>query len=351
MSVAPSLKPGVPGAHPLFPIVARTRLLFFALPLALVVVGIRACFWTAPGTTFPQLPSLDPSVLFTFISAAIFVVALLLNGTMADYKESEKLPAEIESLFTSLHAQARHGSRLKSFDPLPSLRAIHRMLHALARFLDATLDYSAALEEFSQGEDALMFELDSKGIVGTTATHLFNLRAKISRINVIRDTSFLPVAYMLADGLVALVIALLITTKNASPETGYVIAAVFSCLFLYLSLLIRDIDDPLEYHDRLNERMLEAEALIQPSLRSAISTASSIDFSTVFLVFGVRLHKDLSAKGVDVRAVYAASLASKRTLAGADAGAAGAAGDSSGGDAGNMLQPAVFAAITVESRT
>ena len=127
------------------------------------VVGIRAAVWTAPDSTFRLLPTLDPTVLSSFIAAAIFVIALLLNGVMADFKESERAPGEIESSLTSLHAQTRHGSRFKKFDPQPALRALHRILLALARFLDGSIAYSAALEEFSQGEDALLFELDSRG--------------------------------------------------------------------------------------------------------------------------------------------------------------------------------------------
>lgn len=192
-----------------------------------------------------------------------------------------------------------------------------------------------------------MFELDSRGAAGATNTHLFNLRAKMSRINIIRETSFLPVAYMLADGLVSLVLALLITTKNLSPETGYVNAAVFSCLFLYLSLLIRDIDDPFGYSKKHNEGMLEAEAPLQPSLLSAFFNASSIDFSIVFATFGARLHKDLRARGVDVAAVYTASRRAnemKLKLAGA-AEAAGSGGGGDEGGAGNLLRPEVFAAM------
>ena len=227
-----ALAPAIARPLLLHTIIARARLLFAVIPLSLCVVGIRAAAWIAPHSTLRLLPALDPSVLSSFIAAAIFVVALLLNGVMSDYKESEKLPSEIESLFTSLHAQARHGPRVKGFDSQPTLRAIHRMLLAFARFLDGTYDYGTALEEFSQGEDALMFELDSKGCAGGSSTQLFNLRAKMSRINIIRETSFLPAAYMLADSLVSLVLTLLIITRNPSAETGYVNAAVFSCLFL-----------------------------------------------------------------------------------------------------------------------
>ena len=58
-------------------------------------------------------------------------------------------------------------------------------------------------------------------------------------MHVIAQWSFLPAAYMLADGLTALVFTLLITTtKPAATDTGiqttqcptgYINAAVFSC--------------------------------------------------------------------------------------------------------------------------
>ena len=330
--------------HPLYPVIARARLLFAVAPLSLCVVAIRAGAWESPNSSFRSMPDLDPSVLTAFIAAAIFVLAFLLNGVMADFKESERLPGEIEALFTALHAQVRHGSRLKNFNPLPALRAIHRILLALARFLDATLTYSAALDELSKGEDALMFELDSRGALGYTGPNMLSLRSKMSRIHIIRETSFLSVAYMLADGLVALVLALLVTTKNPSRETGYVNAAVFSYLFLYLTLMIRDIDDPFGYTGKHNEGMLAAESHLEAPLWSAFFTASSIDFSTVFATFGARLHRELRAKGVTVGAF--STRGSERGLAGADTGAAGADGADKG-DAGDLLRPEVFGAMAV----
>jgi hypothetical protein len=202
----------------------------------------------------------------------------------------------------------------------------------------------------------------------------------MSRINIIRETSFLVTAYMLADGLVCLVLALLITTRTPSAETGYVNAAVFSCLFLCafgaqtrafspkmhppqdanprrprassqprissptppdLSIMIRDIDDPFGYSAKHNERMLVAERLIQPPLRDFFFTASSIDFSLVFAGFGARLHKDMKAHGVDVGAIYAASNAEsgEALQAGANSSAAATASDD------NLLRPEVVTAM------
>ena len=78
--------PPPPSHRLLYAFIARARLLFAAIPLALIVVGVRAATWLAPESTFRRLPSLDPSVLSSFIAASIFVIALLLNGVMADYK-------------------------------------------------------------------------------------------------------------------------------------------------------------------------------------------------------------------------------------------------------------------------
>ena len=106
--------------------------------------------------------------------------------------------------------------------------------------------------------------------------------------------------------------------------------------------MIRDIDDPFGYTARHNERMLEMERLAQPRLGLGFfMNASSIDFSILFVTFGTRLHKDLRAKGVDVRALYASSLAaSGRTLAGADATAAAACDTDD-----NLLRPEIISAM------
>ena len=114
-----------------------------------------------------------------------------------------------------------------------------------------------------------------------------------------------------------------------------------------MSLLIRDIDDPFGYQAAHNEGMLVAERALLPSLSGAFFTASSIDFAIVFATFGARLHKDLRARDVDVRAIYSAK-ASGRKLAGA--GAAGADDGGEKGDAGNLLRPEVFAAMDTAPR-
>ena len=259
--------------------VARLWLAAVVIPLGLLATGIRAAIWS-PSSGFPALPALEPSVVSGFISAAIFVMALLVNGVLADFKETEKMPCELESYFTSLHAQARHGSRLKGFDAAPALAALHGLLLAAARMLDGggSASYDSALAAFSACEDAFMLELDSRGAVGSCAMHLTNARGRLARAHVVRESSFLLPAYTLTDGLVAVVVVLLVLTRQASEVTGFVNCFVFTCLFFFLSALVRDVDNPLDYDDGENERNLRAEARLPPQRCGHCRASTSVDF-------------------------------------------------------------------------
>ena len=269
------------------------------------------------------------------------------------WKEAEKLPCEVEALFTSLHAQSRHAAKLKKMDIVPALTAIHGMLLSWARFLDTTWTYEQALSALSMNEDALFFELDSHGSTGSCAMHLANIRAKMARLHVIRGTSFFLPAYTLSDGIVSIVLGLLVTSK-VGQATGYVNAFVFSCLFIYLGLLVRDIDNPFGYPQAHNERNLRKRKSIPMPFRAAIIDGSSIDFSILFVSFGLRLQEALSEHKVDEDALY--SLAPpNRTSSSCHAGAAAALTDadrdpgavvSAASEAADLAQPQNLAAMT-----
>jgi hypothetical protein len=324
---------------------ARFWLAAFVIPLGLLATGIRAAIWS-PSSGFAALPALEPSVVSGFISAAIFVMALLVNGVLADFKESEKMPCELESYFTSLYAQARHGSRLKGFDAAPALSSLHGMLLAAARMLDGGgAAYDGALAAFSACEDAFMLELDSRGAVGSCAMHLTNARGRLARAHVVRESSFLLPAYTLTDGLVAVVVVLLVLTRQASEVTGFVNCFVFTSLFLFLSALVRDVDNPLDYHGD-NERNLRAEVRLPPQRCGHFRASTSVDFSILFVNFGRRLRADLRARGVDVDAAAAGTPADAPPAAAAAGKPRDARG---GGDAAATAAAAAAAAAAADS--
>ena len=71
---------------------ARWRLAITAAPFVVVSAYIRHAVWlpaSAGGAGGPGF-NLDTSTTSGFIGAAVFVMAILLNGVMSDFKESEK---------------------------------------------------------------------------------------------------------------------------------------------------------------------------------------------------------------------------------------------------------------------
>ena len=193
--------------------VARWRVGLVALPFAAVCGGVRYAIWK-PGSLLPNpLASgwyVDSSVLTGFVSASIFVLAILLNGIMADYKESERIPGEIESGFQALLAHVLASARIKKFAPVRELQALRGMLHTVVRCVNRSAPYDVCARELMAFDVEFVHALDGHGAMVPNCTNFTNLiRSRMGRAHVIADTAFLLPFYSLFDALVTLVHILL----------------------------------------------------------------------------------------------------------------------------------------------
>lgn len=91
------------------------RLLLDTAALVVVVVAVKVLVDTI-GWEFLQVSPLSTSI----IAGGIFIVSILLSGTLTDYKEADRLPSEIA---------ARQSSRLSEL----SLRCRQRLHLGLLR--------------------------------------------------------------------------------------------------------------------------------------------------------------------------------------------------------------------------
>ena len=98
----------------------KWKLMISTLPIVLVMAGVKLVldlYFEFPGL----VPFADVGVILT---ACVFLIGFLLAGTMADYKESERLPAEI-------------AATLETIEEIFALAAINRRLMRAERgFLD-----------------------------------------------------------------------------------------------------------------------------------------------------------------------------------------------------------------------
>lgn len=224
----------------------KWRLLVTTLPIVAAVAALRAALDLV--LEFPGVVEFGDVALV--LTGGVFLVGLMLSGTMADFKESEKLPAELactlETMEEAMVAAAQGRATLDA-------RALRTQVATVADSIQAWLlkrqtpaELYATLTQLSR----TAMELEKAGAAGYASrvlAELHNLRKGVSRISVISRTSFLQSGYALLETLVVLIVALMLGSRFKSVTAEYLLISFVTLIFVYMVRLIRDLDDPFEY--------------------------------------------------------------------------------------------------------
>ena len=227
----------------------KWRLMLTTLPIVALAVGLKIL-------VLEHLMGfggvLEFSDLGFVLTGGVFLVGFMLAGTMADYKEAERLPAEVVcSLETLEETFAQAGASRPNLDG----KALQGRVRAMADGIDAWLHRRqpvatvfGLLEGLAEGAR----ELEKAGAtpIGVRALNeIHSLRRSLTRMNVISTTGFLSTGYALLETLTVIILGLLMIAsfKNALAEA--LLVALITLIYVYMVRLIRDIDDPFEYED------------------------------------------------------------------------------------------------------
>jgi hypothetical protein len=191
------------------------------------------------------------SLTGALFSAAIFTIALMLSGTLADYRSSEGMPSQIVNSLESIQDIDRI---LRSTYPDCYAQSLQQILSDVGTKILDWLQSDGEFDEINLTLDRINPHLSM--ILNLPNGALFVNRIQVEQANIRsisrqmrgnRDTDFLLPAYVLmwlflAGSILAL---LLIEVKDFSESL--VISAFMCTAFLYLLLLICDLDNPFEY--------------------------------------------------------------------------------------------------------
>lgn len=189
------------------------------------------------------------------LTAAALLIGLMMSGVMSDYKESEKLPAEVAC---SLETIEETLTWAKSSRPHLDIAPLRKILAEVTNDLvDWFLRKRGHAQNFQALEklNTLVHELDRAGATNPASRllgELHTLRKLVTRIGVISRTGFLASGYALLDVLVLAVLFLvfLATFKGGKANIAkYVILSFVPLTYIYMVRLIRDLDDPFEYEE------------------------------------------------------------------------------------------------------
>ncbi|HEY5961668.1 MAG TPA: hypothetical protein VIV60_34145 [Polyangiaceae bacterium] len=228
----------------------KWRLMLTTLPIVFAVLALKVLVfdhWQQFGAV------LEFSDLTFVLTGGVFLVGFMLAGTMADYKEAEKLPGEVVCSLATIEDTFDQGAAHKSALDAQVLRGLVRQatdaIHAWLRQKSTFEDALAALDGLSKGGH----QLEEAGVAPPVCVRVVNevhgLRRSLVRMEVISRTGFLATGYALLETLTAIIISLLLIAKFRNSLAESLLVTLITLIYVYMLRLIRDIDNPFEYNE------------------------------------------------------------------------------------------------------
>jgi hypothetical protein len=221
----------------------RARIAFETALIVPVLLGIRIAVEELDGQFVTPGP-----LLSALVTCGIFVVALVVSGTLVDYKESERVPAEIAAGLASIHTDARAFKKEKpQFDLVGLERRLAAVIHAFRSDLVQPRSRSClhAINAISES----FAEMDRLEVIATYISRLRGeqaaIRKSVLRVYHIQETEFVPSAYMLIWTVLFLAIAVLTFTIADSTEAYVLLGGIYFFL-IYLARLLKILDTPFQ---------------------------------------------------------------------------------------------------------
>lgn len=223
------------------------RLLLQVLPVAAVMVLLKWLYDLSP------LRHLDFSPLLTgVIAAEVFIVGFILSGTSADFKEAERLPGEVAGSLDSI------ADECLIMDDELNLPEAHQCVTLLADINGSIRQWLLSGNGFDNVLDLLrrlnpLFIVFAPKIQAGFTTRLkseqANIRKLVIRMDTMRRTSYVSAGYLIAEVTGLMILVLLLITQIGQLGSTLLVVGVITYLLVYAIAMIRDIDNPFEYHN------------------------------------------------------------------------------------------------------
>jgi len=202
-------------------------------------------------------------LLTGIISGNLFILGFLLNSTLRDYKEAERIPAgmatSLETIFDECEIMLSKKKEPIVIEAVQHLLETEKLctswFYKKAHTQEVLMhisDFNRYLEKFEP--------LTQANFIVRMKNEQNNLRKHLIQANILRDTPFYEASYSIAKISVFFLLALL-TVLSADPFYEYVLyILVIVFINIFLVSLIKDLDDPFEY----NESDIADEVSLKP---------------------------------------------------------------------------------------
>ena len=225
-------------------VVSNYRVALDTAVIVAVIVGFRGLLF-ALGADGMSLSPLTSSI----VAGGVFVMGLVVAGTLSDYKEADRAPAD---LATELYAILRECESINAVWGKPYMGFLRQRLIAVVTTLRADIDAGntrecqQAIEDLSES----FLELENTDVpptyIGRLRLSQAGLRKAILRVYHLQREEFLPSAYAMVVSLVVIILGVVTVTDFGGVAQSLVTVGFLSFFFVYLLRLLRVIDKPFK---------------------------------------------------------------------------------------------------------
>lgn len=217
------------------------RLLLTSILLTIPIVGLKYVLHLL-GWEVVVLSTLHGSV----VTGAFFVIGFILSAVIADYKESEKIPAEIASVLHNMFDDvvAIHAAYPK-FKHQAFVRALQDIAASVGKDVrNKTYHTQADISSLSD----MFVSMERAGVPANFIVKLKQQQAQLLRVLLrvvyIQRIRFVPSATILARTIVVSAVGLLVVTEIEPFYGGLGLVGIISLIFVYVLRLLEVISVP-----------------------------------------------------------------------------------------------------------
>lgn len=257
---------------------AKWHVLSRVLPLVGVIVVVKIAVHVI------NWEPVSPNALFSgAIAATVFVLGFLLSGTMADFKESERLVGELAAAIESVADELRILSAGKAAE-----EARDCLVH-LCGLAAATRRWLLAGDETAGSVLARVADLNpcllalepvaEVPFVARLKQEQAAIRRSLIRIGTLVESSSFLAGYAIAEILSAMLIGGLLLVEIDPFFEDVFFTVVISFLVTYVLALVRDLDHPFQLRGRRtggSHVSLEPLDALEERLADSLSQQSGI---------------------------------------------------------------------------
>lgn len=216
------------------------RIFLIAVAATAVIVAVK---YTLHAISFEPIE--QTSLHNSMVSSVIFVIGFVLSATIADYKESERIPAEFASTVENMYEDVKEIRKTYKFD-LAFFRK--NLIDILGSFREGTRVNRKGTRREIADLNVTFGEMEKAGVPANFIVKLKQqqgmLLKSMYRVNYIQKIKFIPSAFLLVRSIVVLVIVALLLTNIDPFYGGLVITGTITFIMTYMLFLIQVISVP-----------------------------------------------------------------------------------------------------------